>query len=135
MPSFRNLNKIALERARLMNNEKDISLEVLYRYEVESKMKTCKSRMQRYIGDILLNIDDRHLTEAEDWIKKAIEEDKRYGMMFFLGQDHALYAELLKQKGDSSKAKEILSKSLKIFKECGAAGWVEKYEKELATLS
>ena len=90
--------------------------------------------MRRYIGEILLNIDESHLIEAEDWIKKAIAADKRNGMTFFLGQDYALYAELFKRKGDLSKAKENLSKAIEIFKECGADGWVEKAEQELASL-
>lgn len=29
--------------------------------------------MARYIADILLNIDDQHIIEAERWIMKAIE--------------------------------------------------------------
>ena len=60
--------------------------------------------------------------------------DKRNGKMFYLGQDHALYAELFQRIGDQLKAKENLNKSIEIFKECGADGWVEKYEKELAAL-
>jgi hypothetical protein len=55
-------------------------------------------------------------------------------MMFDLGRDYTLYASLLKRKGDTLKAKEKLSKAIEIFKECGADGWVEKYEKELAAL-
>ena len=53
--------------------------------------------------------------------------------MFNLGKDYALYAELFKRKGDRLKAQENLGKAIEIFKECGADGWVEKYEKELAT--
>jgi hypothetical protein len=37
--------------------------------------------------------------------------------------------------GDQSKAKENLNKEIEILKECGADGWVEKYEKELAAIS
>ena len=59
----------------------------------------------------------------------------RNGMMFYLGQDHAAYAELFKRKGDLSKAKENLSKAIGIYKECGSDGWVEKAEKELKGLS
>jgi len=55
-------------------------------------------------------------------------------MIFFLTQDYALYAELFKRKGDQSKAKENLNKAIKILTECGADGWIEKYEKELALL-
>jgi hypothetical protein len=34
-----------------------------------------------------------------------------------------------------TKAKENLNKAIEIMEECGADGWVEKYEKELAKLS
>ena len=91
--------------------------------------------MSNCIGDILLKIDNQHISEAEDWIQKAIESNKRNGMMWYLAKDYALYAELFNRKGDLSRAKENLSKAVDIFKECGADGWVEKYEKELAALS
>ena len=56
-------------------------------------------------------------------------------MMFLLGKDYALYAELFKRKGDKSRARKNLCKAIDILKECGADGWVEKTEKELAALS
>jgi class 3 adenylate cyclase/tetratricopeptide (TPR) repeat protein len=133
-PSFTKLTKIALARAMALNNERDIYMESLYEYVSENKMKQCDGWMRRYIGEILLKIDDQHISEAEEWIKKAIKADKMNGMMFHLGMDHILYAELFKRKGDQSKARETLGKSIEILKECGADGWVEKYEKELAKL-
>ena len=45
-----------------------------------------------------------------------------------------LYAELFKRKGDQPKAKENLEKAIEVLTDCGADGWVEKYEKELAAL-
>ena len=39
------------------------------------------------------------------------------------------------RSGDLPKAKENLNKAIEIFTECGADGWVDKYEKELATIS
>jgi hypothetical protein len=33
------------------------------------------------------------------------------------------------------KAREKLTKGIEIAKECGAGGWVEKYEKDLAAIS
>jgi len=134
-PSLINLNKIALARIEVMNDEKDIDLESLYEYAAANKMKSCDGMMARYISAILLNIDDRHLTEAGDWINKAIEMDKRNGMMWHLGQDYSLYAELFKRKDDQSKTKENLNRAIETFKECGAGGWVEKYEKELDLFS
>ena len=89
----------------------------------------------RCIGEILLNIDDQHMDEAEDWIKRAIETDKKNGMMWELGMAYTLHVELLRRKGDLSQAKENLNIAIEIYKECGADGWVEKYEKELAALS
>jgi hypothetical protein len=82
-----------------------------------------------------LNIDDQHLPEAEDWIKKAIETHKRDGMMWFLARDYTLNADLHKRKGDRLKAKENLIKTIETFEECGADGWVRKSEKELDLLS
>jgi hypothetical protein len=80
-------------------------------------------------------MDDQHLSEAQDWIKKAIETDKRDSTMLFLGWDYTLYAELFKRKDDPSKTKESLGKAIEIYRECGADGWLEKTEKELAALS
>ena len=86
-------------------------------------------------GPSTLNVDNQHLSEAEDWIKHAIETDQKYGMMWSLANDYAVYADLFKRKGDLPKARENLSKAIAIFKECGADGWQEKAEKELAALS
>ncbi len=127
--------KTAIARAKVMNNEKDIDLKSLYGYAAENKSKQYEGWIQRNIGEILLNFDDQQLSNAKDWAEKAIEADKKIGMMWHLAMDYALYAEMFKRKGDLSKAKENLSKAIKIFKECGADGWVEKYEKELASFS
>ncbi|MBA7696329.1 hypothetical protein ES703_104976 [subsurface metagenome] len=134
-PSWTNLSKIGLARAKVMNNEKDIEPRSLYGYVAKNKTKIYDGSMRRYIGEILLSIDDQHMSEAEEWIKKAIESDKRNGAMWNLGMDHAICAELFKRKGDRSKAKENFCKAIETFKECGADGWAEKAEQELATLS
>jgi len=134
-PSITSSNKMALARARVMNNEKDIDLESLYKYEDENKMKLYDGMMARYISEILFQIDDQRMSEAEDWIKKAIEKDKRNGTIWHLGRAYASYADLFRRKGDKTKAKENLNEAIEILKECGADGWVEKYEKELVALS
>jgi hypothetical protein len=89
----------------------------------------------RNIGDVLLHIDSNHLSEAGLWFQKAIDADSRNGMKFELAMDHTCYADWFKEKGDTSKAKEQLTKAINIFRVCGADGWVEKYEKELALIS
>jgi hypothetical protein len=135
LPSLLNCGKINLAKAKAMNNEKDIEFESLQGYAAANRVKLYDDWMPRYIGEILLKLDDRHLSEAEYWIKKAIDVDKTYGMRWYLGRNYALYGELFKLKGDKARGKENLSKAIEIFKECGADGWVEKYEKELASLS
>jgi len=134
LPSWSNLGKVGLARSKVMNKEKDVDLESLYAHSRNNKLKAAEGWIQRSIGEILLNIDDQHISEAEHWIQKAIEADQRNRMMFHLGKDYALYAELFKRKGDRLKAQENLGRAIEIFKECGADGWVEKYEKELSSL-
>jgi tetratricopeptide (TPR) repeat protein len=133
-PSWANLQKVGVARSKVMSKEKDVNIESLYIHSQNNKVKILEGWFQRYIGEILLNIDDQHLSEAGHWIQKAIEADQRNRMMFHLGKDYALYADLFKRKGDRLKAQENLDKAIEILKECGADGWVGKYEKELAAL-
>ena len=117
-----------------MNGEKDIDLESLHNLASEQNLKILEGKSQRLIAEILLNIDDQHLDDAEDWVKMAIEADNNNGMRWELGRDYALYSELFKRKGDLPKAKEMMSKAIGTMKECGADGWVTRYQEELARL-
>jgi len=134
-PSRINLGKIFLVKAKVMNNDKAINLDALYECAEQNKVKLDIGAMAKGVGHILMNIDDDHLIEADQWINKAIGADQRNRLMWRLGQDYALYADLFKRKGDRLKAQENLGKAIEILKECGADGWVEKYEKELASIS
>ena len=117
-----------------MNNEKGIDLELLYVYANENKLKWLEGLFSIYIAEILFNIDDRHMPEAEDWVKKAIEADTRNRTRIYLGRDYALYAELLKRKCDPAGAREKLGRAIEIYRECGADGWLKKAEDDLAAL-
>jgi tetratricopeptide (TPR) repeat protein len=134
-PSRISLTNILLAGAKVMSNDKAINLNTLYEYAEQNKVKLLEGYMARGIGDILLNIDNDHIMEAEHWIQKAIEADQRNRVMFQLGKDYALYADLFKRRGDRLKTQENLGKAIEILKECGADGWVEKYEKELALIA
>ncbi len=115
--------------------EADIDLEPLYVSEAQNKIKIFAGLMRRNIAFVLLNVDDRHLSEAGNWIRKAIEADQENGTTWDLAKDYALYADWFKRKGDLSRAREKLSRAIEVFEECGADGWAEKYGKELAALS
>jgi tetratricopeptide (TPR) repeat protein len=133
-PSSLGWIKGALARTKVMNKEKDVEIESLYASSRNNKTKTAEGWISKYIGEILLNIDDQHMSEAEYWIQKAIDSDQRNGMKFHLGSDYALYAAWFKRKGNRLKAQENLGRAIEILKECGADGWVEKYQKELAAI-
>jgi len=49
--------------------------------------------------------------------------------------DHALYGEFFTRQGNRTQAKKEIGEAIEILNECGADGWVEKYEKELAAIS
>ena len=74
--------------AKIMNGEQGVDLESLCRAVLKSKPKLCEGWNRRYLGEILLNIDDQHIAEAQHWIEEAIEADERNGMRLHLGQGH-----------------------------------------------
>ena len=129
------LNNIGKARAKATNKEENVVVKSLYRLVENNKLKAQESSMLRYLGDILLNIDDHQLSEAENCIKKALETDKRNGTILYLANDYELYAEFFKRKGDPLKAKEYANKAIEIYKKCGADGWLNKIEKQFSSLS
>jgi class 3 adenylate cyclase/tetratricopeptide (TPR) repeat protein len=134
-PSWSNMGKMALKKAQALSGEKGIDLVQLRHYVRDNRLKLCEGWTRRYLAEILLILDDQHIEEAQHWIEEAIEADRRNQMMFHLGRDIAVYAELFKRKGDREKAKEQLGRAIDIYKECGADGWVTGAEEELARLS
>jgi len=133
-PGWLNMNQVAFARANAKIDKKSINLSFLNSYAAENKLKMLDGKINRYISEIYLQYDTERMDEAEKWIKQAIKADSKNGMSWHLGQDHAIYAKLCNRKSDLSKAQENLVKAIEIFKECGADGWVEKYEKELTKL-
>ena len=134
LPSASYFCKMQSTRANVMNNEKDINLNQIFSYYQDNRLKIQQGWMPQCIGEILLNVDDQHIREAEDWVRKAIEADEKNGTIFSLGSDYALYAELLQRKGDLTEAKEKLNKAIEIYRECGADGWLKKAQDDLAKI-
>jgi tetratricopeptide (TPR) repeat protein len=135
LPSFIKLLEVAIVRVKVIEGDRDVDLSELVRYYKVNKFKAFQVWMARYIAEILLKIGEEYIPEAENWIKAAIDTDKRNSMNWFLARDYSLYAELLKQKGDKLNTKKNLHIAIEILNKCGADGWVEKYGKELAALS
>ena len=134
-PSLINRWGVSIAKAKLLNRENDISLPEIFEFYRNNYVKLFKGWMARDIGEMLLSMDEPDFEETENWIVNATETDEQNEVVWHLACDYASYAELLKRKGDQSKARENLGKAIEILKECGADGWVEKYEKELVALS
>jgi tetratricopeptide (TPR) repeat protein len=122
-------------RTKVLRHDQDIELSELFACYENLKLTWCKGETARNIGDVLLHIDDNHLSDAEAWFQKAIEEDTKNGMRWHLAMDHAGYANWFKKKGDIQGAKEQLTRAIDLFKECGADGWVTRTEKTLVSLT
>lgn len=129
--SYNGWIKIALARAKIMNGEKGVLLDPIYTLEKKVNTKLYDGIVKRIIADILLCTEGEDLSKAEVWLKKSIEKNKQYGKIWDLAMDYMLYAELYLQKKDQFMAEEYFEKALKIFKICGADGWIDKYEKKL----
>jgi tetratricopeptide (TPR) repeat protein len=138
LPSWLNTLKLLVKNSRILNREPDINLhklEELIRAHEENRLAMSKSFGSRCIGEIFLNIDDHHMQEAETWIRRSIDFDTMHAVPWNLGRDYALYADWFKKKGDNQGAKEQLTKSIDIFRECGADGWVTRTEETLTEIS
>jgi class 3 adenylate cyclase/tetratricopeptide (TPR) repeat protein len=132
--SWTRLAQLGMARCGAILGERDVSLESLRENHAQNRMKAAEGWMCRYLGEIRLNLGGRHMAEAEQWMRKAIEADTANRTRFHLGLDHALYGEFSKRQGDRAKAQEELGKAVEILRECGADGWVKRTEEKLAQL-
>jgi class 3 adenylate cyclase/tetratricopeptide (TPR) repeat protein len=134
IPSWKNVSKSAIAKMKAINNCPVVELKAVLDYADTNKAKIWDGWICRNIGEILLNIDDQRLDEAEGWINKAIEADNSNGTLFNLGRNYDLYAELCNRKGDRDKAVTALQNAIAVFKACGADGFVKRAEASLAAM-
>ena len=127
--------KTFLARSQVRNKKFDFDLQDLFACFERNKFKLLEGMTARNIGDVLLYLNGEHMDESKAWIRKAIEADTKNGTRWYLGTDYALYSDWFKKKGDFSRAKEKRIRAVEIFRQCGADGWVKKYEEELIPLS
>ena len=129
-PSWINCHKLWVENHRILKSEPDIdiqNLDKLITGHEKNKLAVCRVFGTRCIGEIYLNLGYGHMSEVEAWIKRAIEFNSKYGTHWELARDYALYADWYKKKGDTSKAKEQLTKAIDLFREMRSrVGWVTR---------
>jgi class 3 adenylate cyclase/tetratricopeptide (TPR) repeat protein len=134
MPSWLILSNIAMARVKIFAGDCDLDLDSLGASLFQNKVKIHDGPLNRYMAQILMKAEPSQPLIVEGWILKAISADESNRMQWHLGTDHALYAEFLKRKGDLLKSRENLGKAITVMKECGADGWVERYEREMALI-
>ncbi len=132
--SVSHLNEIFLASLKARLHEKDIDIALLSQYAEENKIKAIEGPMALGVSQVLLDVDEPDIENAEKWLHRAIDADLNTGQKWQLGMDYARYAGLFKHKNDHSRAKENFAKAIDIFQACGAEGWADKYKKELAVL-
>ena len=123
--SFLNLCQIGLQRVRAKKVPSSVNIDLFQRLRERNKAKLLEGYIYRYVGEILLCSDGEYLSEAANWIEKAIEADKNHEMKLNLGKDYALYADLFDRMDDRTQTKKMLSRAKDMFKQCGANGWVD----------
>ncbi len=126
-----NIRKVATE----VRGGLDPALDEVLTFNLqEIGLKGFKGAAARLMGEIYLYCDDRHLDEAEVWIRKALDIQEQIRTPLELAWSYALYAEFFKKKGDLELSKENRQKAIDLMRSCGADGWVKKYEEEMAGL-
>jgi class 3 adenylate cyclase/tetratricopeptide (TPR) repeat protein len=131
-PSFARIAQI-LKIAAGIRGGLNPALDAVLNFDLqEIKIRSLQGMADQAMGGIFLYLDDKHLEEADSWIRKAIETDEQHKMPWDLARDYALYAEFFKKKGNPAQAKEKLGKAIDLMRSIGADGWVKKYEAELA---
>jgi tetratricopeptide (TPR) repeat protein len=114
------------------NRAEHLTLHGMKRLE-ERGLRPYIAQQSLFIGELYIDIGQKE--KALEYLKKADSMSKEMDVGYWGARAYTVYAELYKKEGKTSKAKENLNKAIEIFKECGADGWVNKYEKELAALS
>lgn len=132
-PSWAAKARMGLARCMWRTHGIRPNFDLLHEYVKSNSVKFYAGHMRRSMAEILLELDGgTSCAAAEPHILGAIEADEQYGTIWDLGMDHALYGEFFKLRGDRQRAQEQLGKAIEILRQCGADGWVAKYEKELA---
>ena len=135
MPGVIMTHELNLLRLKALDGSLKINIEKLLENHFRYEEKNALGWRTLFIAEIILRMDDQHMKEADEWINNAIQTNTQNGSKFYLAQSHALYSEFFKRQADLPKAREQMNKAIEIMKECGADGWVEKYEKELAAIA
>ncbi len=134
-PSWLTLIKVAINRARVLKGDSDISLPEVVNSFGQNKHKGFAGWIAQYIGEILFHLDESLLAQAREWTDRALEINRQNGMQLLLGRDHLLSARIWNRVGEPARAREDVIRAMETFQECGAEGYLKKASQELAVLA
>jgi len=130
--SLFNICELGLVLSRVLLGEKDFDNSVLDEFINMNNLKILEGPLKRQVAEVLINMDHSGISDAEQWILDAIKVNEQSEMMWELGKDYLIYADILRLDGNTSKAKECITRSINIFDKCGSVGYVkiakQKYE-------
>jgi hypothetical protein len=115
-----------------VDEQLDFNPDFLTEFLNANKLCVYEGLIKRHIGEIMIYLSK--LREAEQWLENAAETHKKNKMKFHLAGDYAVRSAACKLGSNFMAARKYLNRAINIFKNCGANGWVKKYEKELTEL-
>jgi tetratricopeptide (TPR) repeat protein len=134
-PSWLNLIKVGMTRSRVLNGDLGINLAEVTNSFDQNKNRGFAGWIAQYISEILLHLDRHLIREAQEWVEKAIELDRKNGMRLLLARDYALSAKISQKMGDRERSRNVFGQAIKIFRECGADGYWRKTGREIAAVA
>lgn len=134
VPSWSHMLKISAARAEVLAGRRDIARNHLAELYQGIGYKLWLGWSARNIAEIIMRLADGPDPEAKEWLNLAITEDRRNATPWHLARDLVLLAEFSRKSGDLPGAKGQLAEAAGIFGKCGAEGFRERAERELAEL-
>jgi len=134
-PASLKFHRLGLKKNEIKIKEIDIDLKTLPETAQDIRWECYQSGITRYVAELIMECGEKYRNETVDSIEKSIKTAQHNGMRWDLARAHALYSEFFKRQNNLPQAREQMNKAIDIMKECGAEGWVERYEKELGELN
>ena len=116
---------------KILNQSLDFDLSALNKLYQGISVNVLKALIQPYIAKVLIKTEPPQYDDAEVWIKRSIATNEKYGTKTFSWKPYVVYSEFFQRRNNLPQASEQMTKAIDIMKECGADGWVDRYEKEL----
>jgi tetratricopeptide (TPR) repeat protein len=134
IPSMMRMADLGAARCKVLLGSKDVDLLHLKAVQEKNQLRVYEGWHHRLIAEILMNMGGHHVPEAHFWIRKGIEADERNGTKFHLAAGHVLLSRLHNIQANFGQARAQLGTAIEIMQQCGADGWVERYQKTLSEM-